>query len=202
MDAVAELLVQTGLPDRGGRNLHPELEQLAPNPHVAPPGVLSPKSLDQLSDLGVESGASRRAVRPGPLPGDELSVPTQERLWPNQERTPRFPHKRPARGREERLVGYSVDRPLHLPAEDHDLVSEDGDLELRLGRCAHPTRTRGGLGPAGDKGESRSRRGIVADRTAEAALGPRSGLWTPRAEQMVMQLADDLLHDAQGRGGQ
>jgi hypothetical protein len=75
-------------------------------------------------------------VRPGPLPGDELPVPTRERLWADQERTPRLQPKRPTRGREERLVGCSVDPPLHLPAEDHDLVSEDGDLELRLGRCA------------------------------------------------------------------
>jgi hypothetical protein len=45
--------------DRGGRDAHPELEQLAANPHVAPPGVLPSQAQDQLPNLGVESGTSR-----------------------------------------------------------------------------------------------------------------------------------------------
>src|SRR6266511_1511134 len=76
------------------------------------------------------------AVWPGPLPGDELPVPSQERLCSDQERVPCFPSKDPARRGEERLIRCPVDRPLHLPAQDRNLVSQNGDLELRLGRCA------------------------------------------------------------------
>src|SRR6266700_5409536 len=35
-----------------GRNPNPELEELAPDAHVAPPGVLPPQAEDQLPDLG------------------------------------------------------------------------------------------------------------------------------------------------------
>jgi hypothetical protein len=44
--------------------------------------------------------------------------------------------KQPAGGGEERPIGCAVDRALHLPAEDTELVAEDRDLDLRLGRHA------------------------------------------------------------------
>jgi hypothetical protein len=69
------------------RRPYPELEQLAPNSHVASPVVLSPKWQDQLFGPRGRCGPSRRAVRPDPPSCDELPVPTQERLWANQERT-------------------------------------------------------------------------------------------------------------------
>jgi hypothetical protein len=72
---------------------------------------------------------------PGPLPGDELPVPPEERLGPDQERPPLFPPKHPARGGEERPVGRTVDRPRDLSTEDGDLVAEHRDLEVRLSRC-------------------------------------------------------------------
>ena len=37
---------------------------------------------------------------------------------------------------EERPIGCAVDRALHLPAEDSELVAEHRDLDLRLGRHA------------------------------------------------------------------
>src|SRR4029450_13142859 len=74
--------------DRGRGDLYPELEQLAPNSHVAPPSVLSPNSQAQLFGPRGRCGPSRRAVRPDPPSCDELPVPTQERLSANQETHP------------------------------------------------------------------------------------------------------------------
>jgi hypothetical protein len=76
----------------GGRDPDPQLEQLSPDPHVAPPGILPPQSEDQLPDLGVESGASGRAVRPGPFPSHHLPMPPERGLGPDQEGDPRLLH--------------------------------------------------------------------------------------------------------------
>ena len=61
-------------------------------------------------------------------------MPAEEGLRPDQERAPRLPREQPAGGGEERLVRCAVDRALHLPTEDGDLVAEHRDLEVRLGR--------------------------------------------------------------------
>src|SRR6266540_5297152 len=68
-----------------------------------------------------------------PTPVANATVPG---LGPDQERAPRLPPKEPARGSQERLVGCTVDRSLHLPAQDRDLVSQHGDLQFRLSRNA------------------------------------------------------------------
>ena len=122
--------------DRGGRDPHPEPQELATHPHVAPPGVLPAQPEDELANLWVQGGTSWRAVRSGPLPCDELPVPAEEGRRTDQERAPCLTPKHPARGGEERLVRGPVDRPLDLPAEDADLVTQDGVLELRLSRGA------------------------------------------------------------------
>jgi hypothetical protein len=75
-------------------------------------------------------------VRPGPLPSHQLPVPPKEGLRSDQERAPRLSPKQPAGGGEERPIGCAVDRALHLPAEDSELVAEHHDLDLRLGRHA------------------------------------------------------------------
>jgi hypothetical protein len=75
-------------------------------------------------------------VRPGPLPSHQLPMPAKEGLRSDEERAPRLSPKGPARSGEERLVGCAVDRALHLAAEDCDLVTQHGDLKLRLGRDA------------------------------------------------------------------
>jgi hypothetical protein len=63
-------------------------------------------------------------------------VPPKEGLRSDQERAPRISPKQPAGVGEERPIGCAVDRALHLPAEDGELVAEQRDLDLRLGRHA------------------------------------------------------------------
>ena len=75
-------------------------------------------------------------MRLGPFPGHELAVPAEEGLRSDQEGIPRLSPEQPAGRRKECLVGCTVDRTLHLPAEDSDLVSEHDVLEFRLSRRA------------------------------------------------------------------
>jgi hypothetical protein len=77
-------------PSRHGERLRSwlPLQELAPDPHVAPPRVLPAHAQDQLSNLGVEAWASRRAMRSGPLLGDEPAVPAEQSLRSYEERTP------------------------------------------------------------------------------------------------------------------
>jgi hypothetical protein len=66
--------------DRGGRDGDPELEELAFNPQVAPPWVLSAHAKDQLAQLGIDGGTPRAAAPP-PVPSVlELATPALERL--------------------------------------------------------------------------------------------------------------------------
>jgi len=121
-------------------------------------------------------------------------VPSEEGLGPDQERAPRLPPKEPARGGKERLVGCAVDRSLHLPAQDCDLVSQHGDLDLRLGRCPIV-----GMDQAEDaaqeKIEERADHGAALSQTGPPlpVSGPRSSFWTRR----VLAAADP---DPAGRG--
>jgi hypothetical protein len=50
----------------GPRDPDPELEQLSPDPLVAPPGVLPGQPENEVPDLGVQGGSTGRTVRPGP----------------------------------------------------------------------------------------------------------------------------------------
>ena len=92
-------------------------------------------------------------------------MPPKEGLRSDQERAPRLSPKQPAGGGEERPIGCAVDRALHLPAEDSELVAEHHDLDLRLGRHAILRSEQAQEAVQEEiKGVSGSRRGIVTDQ--------------------------------------
>src|SRR5439155_19929625 len=115
---------------RSGRDPDSELEELSPDPLVAPPGVLPSQPQDQVSDLRIQGGPTGRTVGPGPLPGHELAVPPQQRLRPDQEGSPPIPGQDPASGCQEGPIGWSKDGPLHLPPEHGELVAQHHDLDV------------------------------------------------------------------------
>jgi hypothetical protein len=92
---------QTRTPEQGGdgrgRDPHPELQELSLDPQVAPPRVLPGQAEDQFPNLRIQSRPSRREVRPGPLPSDELPVPAEQGLGADQEGSPALPGEDPAR---------------------------------------------------------------------------------------------------------
>jgi len=64
--------------DRGRAHPVAELEELTLDPLVSPAAVLGGKPFDKRSDLGAYC-RSARPVRVGPFPGDEATVPAEDR---------------------------------------------------------------------------------------------------------------------------
>src|SRR6266508_450013 len=74
--------------DGRGRDVDAELQELTPDPEVAPPGILPAQAKDQMLDRGIERWTTGP---PGPattLSPQEVSVPPGKGVRPNQEAPP------------------------------------------------------------------------------------------------------------------
>src|SRR5450759_2919179 len=80
---------------------------------VAPPRVVACEREDEVSDLGIDEGTARVAVRVGPMPGDEATMPTQQRRRCHDQRSPTTPVQNLAGGSEEATI-----RRLQLETAD------------------------------------------------------------------------------------
>jgi len=122
-------------PSDGRRpDLDAELPQLTLYPDVAPPSVLPGEAHDEGPKLRVDRRAAGfPAPSVGPLALHKLLVPPQECLRADQERRPPLPRQEPARGSQEQPVAWTVPRPADLTAQDVELMTQDGVLEVR--RC-------------------------------------------------------------------
>jgi len=120
----------------GGRDRHAEPEQLALDALVAPAWVLGGQADDQLLQLLVQWGSPGSAVGVGPGAGDQLPVPAQQRLWPDEK-------ARPAGPGTARLMAASTAR------------SAGSNLGRGVWRAARPA----GDGAPGSPGPWRRRRG-------------------------------------------
>ena len=116
--------------DRGGGDRGAELEELALDSQVAPPGVLPSQAKDQLAQFGIDRRTPRPPVRPRSLPGLKLAAPPLERLGHDREGGPPLFGEEPAGGGEEGPVGGGVAGPLPSPGEHSELMAEHGDLKL------------------------------------------------------------------------
>lgn len=86
---------------------------------------------DQDSDLLADGRpAAGRAPPEGPLPPDELAMPSKQRLRTDQERRPASSWERPADRGHEHPVAATKMRLAQLPFENHQLVAQDYDLEV------------------------------------------------------------------------
>jgi hypothetical protein len=118
-------------PDGRRRDPDAQLQQLSAEALVAPPGVLGAKANDEGVDLGVDrwpAGAPSPFVRP--LPPDELPVPAEESLRPDNERRPLASGHRLARRRQQEPVKTAQTGALHLALQHPHLVSKDQELDL------------------------------------------------------------------------
>jgi hypothetical protein len=123
--------------DQGGRDVDPELAQLADDPHVVPTGVLARQSQDQLAHMTVDRRAAGTPVRVRPVVGDQAPMPAQQRLRSHRERPPRATRQHPAERGQEQPVARREPRSPDLPAQDRQLVAQHQDLKL-LGALAAP----------------------------------------------------------------
>ena len=88
---------------------------------VAPPRVVACEREDEVSDLGVDGGTARVSVRVGPMPGDEATMPTQQRRRCHDKRSPTTPVQNLAGGGEEATI-------RRLKLETADLTTKNLDL--------------------------------------------------------------------------
>jgi len=118
-------------PDGRRRDLDAQLQQLSADALVAPPGILPAQPDDEGADLGVDrwpAGVASPLVCP--LPADELPVPAEESLGPDDERRPLASRHRLARRRQQEPVETAKTGALHLPLQHPHLVSKHQELNL------------------------------------------------------------------------
>jgi hypothetical protein len=89
----------------------------------SPSGGSPGEADDELLDLRVEGWTPRSTPRIGPHPFDQLPVPAQQRLGPDEEGGPVGPGKDAADGGEQRPVGGLELGSWSLAAEDGELVA-------------------------------------------------------------------------------
>jgi hypothetical protein len=66
----------------------------------------------------------------GPLPADQLAVPSKQRLRADQERRPSLAGEHPAQRRHEQPIALAEARTAHLALEHSELMSKDEDLDV------------------------------------------------------------------------
>jgi len=119
--------------DGGGRDADPELQQLAPDPHIAPPRVLPRHPQDQLADPGLDERTTGPAATPPAPTSQESPVPPGERVGTHDEAGPSLTWEETARRRQKRTVGVGVARSRAASTgKNLELVAQDGDLEVPL----------------------------------------------------------------------
>src|SRR2546427_4487663 len=126
-------------PYRRRGDLDPELDQLPADPLVAPPRVLPAEADDEVPDLGLDpwpAGAPAPLVCP--LPPDELPVPAEQGLGPDDERRPSGSRHRPARRRQQDPVETAQAGGLPPPPQHLHPVSEPQEASLTPPTWASP----------------------------------------------------------------
>jgi hypothetical protein len=78
----------------------------------------------------VRPAAPRPPVRKGPAAADEPPVPAQQRIRADAERAPRRAREDAAERGEQQPVALLEPRPVHLPPQDRQLVTQPEDLQL------------------------------------------------------------------------
>ena len=94
--------------DRGRRDVDSELQQLAPDAHIAPARVLPRQPEDQTACLGRKRRTTRPAAAPSAFALQQGPVPAAERPRADREARPPLGWKQPARRRKQRTVSGRV----------------------------------------------------------------------------------------------
>jgi hypothetical protein len=170
-------------PDRARRDANAEASKLALDADTAPAPVLSGDPDDELDELIVH-GRPTRATSGSPAPPfapRELSVPTKERLWRDEEAAPAPSRQQPREGGEDRPIHRAIgDARIELAPDKH-LVTEHHDLDV-LVRLGPPRGSEQAEVPAQaevTECEGHGRSWSLVANTASS--GQRSRFWCPTA---------------------
>jgi len=124
---------------------------------------------DNLTVEGVRGGAAVPRVRPGP--GDEVTVPAQQRGWRDQEHAPVITPEQPRQRGQHGAISGGVAGPSHLSAQHGQLVTEHRDLDVLLvRRRTEPEEVKE---PADEQEGDRTAHAEDLCRAASSLLGPR-----------------------------
>ncbi len=163
-------------PDRARRDANAKASKLALDADTTPAPVLSGDPDDELDEL-IVNGRPTTATRGSPAPPfapRELSVPTKERLWRDEEGAPAPSRQQPGEGGEDRPIHRAIsDAHIELALEDTHLVAEHHDLDV-LVRLGPP---RGSEQAEVTEGEGHGRSWSLVANTASS--GQRSRFWCP-----------------------
>ncbi len=118
--------------DGGRRDPISELEQLALNATIAPTWVFAAQAQNQFPQLirDWRSASPGAQTEGGPTPTHQFPVPAEQRGG-GEEQAPGRQSR--AQCSQDHPVGWQQVRPLHLTAQNGDLVAEGEDLEVALG---------------------------------------------------------------------
>src|ERR1035437_260485 len=126
--------------DARHRHADAELLQLADDAEITPPGVLQAPAADQIHGLFGKTRTTWSAVRVGPALLDQRAVPSQDRLWADEQRSPVFSRNKTGQEGDEGTVGPGEAWTCDLPAKHGQLVAEYENLGV-LRRCIRPVDT-------------------------------------------------------------
>jgi len=176
--------------DRRGGDRDAELEQLAFDPQVAPPGVLPGHPKEQVAYSGIDPRTSWPPTRPRPFPAHELPTPPGEGVGGDRKRGPPLPREEPAGRGQEGPVGRAVARSLPPPAQDTQLMAQHDDLQVPI-IDAHAYEQAEQPRTGSDTGGTRAR--AQSDRLPGVAATPhvnrRSNLFTPHERRSPSRAA-------------
>jgi hypothetical protein len=111
-------------------------QELTLDPLVTPARILPGQADDQLLDILVQWWPTGLTMRVGPRAGDQASVPTQQRLRPDEEARPAGPGQYAAGRGKQRPVGKLELGSWDLAAQHGELVAEHQDLKVLGGFAA------------------------------------------------------------------
>jgi hypothetical protein len=115
---------------RGGGEAVAEAEEFPSNALLAPARILTGQTQDSLAKAHRDRRSAGRAVRISPAPGDQISVPAQQRRRSHDEHAPRRAAQQPRQRGEKDSIGPVKIRSVSVAAEHGDLVAQDEDFDL------------------------------------------------------------------------
>lgn len=104
--------------------------EFAADPLIAPRRVLAGQAQDRSTNVLPGGWAAWTFPGVGPLAGNQVAVPAQQRRWRHEENAPRPARQQPRERRQQHPVPVAQIGPVHPASQHGDLMPEHEDLNL------------------------------------------------------------------------